>query len=114
MFEIRVPNNKDATQRLSLEGNTYFFRTYFNSRKQGWTFDLTDSEGNEIVMGVAIAPNQNLTYRYEIGNPLEGDFVCLRLSNTEQPIGRSNLGFNKDYTILFMTPEELDLFKIER
>lgn len=113
MFEIRVPDSSDSTQRISIENTLYLFRTYFNTRKKGWNFDLIDVDGNAVVEGAAIIQNQNLTYRYS-NKQFEGDFVCLKVKSTIEPIKRNNLGFGKDYTILFLSPEELDLFNIER
>lgn len=108
MKEIKIRDKSNFSQRISLENITYLLRITFNTRLRGWYLDLSDVNGEPIYQGIKITPQTNLTYRFIKDDAPSGDFVCIRVTNTEQPLDRDNFGFDKDYSLVYFTQDELE------
>lgn len=77
--ELPLYEDEDYYYTVSLEGNAYQFRLYFNMRMQQWIYDLRYVDGDPIVLGEALVPNLPILLEY--ATPLTG-FLWL------QPIGK--------------------------
>ena len=104
---IKIPNSPESTQILSLSGVEYNLRLTFNTADKHWRLDIRDLDSNEIVSGLKIMPNQNLTWRYKyLENMPAGNIYCIRQKNDFSAVGRDNLGVDKTYTLVYLTEAE--------
>ena len=107
MININVPNFPESYQNISLEGVEYRLRLTYNTRDKHWRMSLLNLDNEEIISGIKIMPNQNLTWRYSyIDGMPPGNFYCLRLKNDYSDVGRDNLGYDKTYQLFYMTQQE--------
>ena len=106
-LEIFVPSTPYSEQQVSLGESVLTFEFKFNSRNSSWYLNLYDSQKEtEILTGIKIQPNQNLTGRYKLeGFPL-GALWCLRVQSSEEVLGRYNLGVGKNYSMFYLSDDE--------
>ena len=112
---IKVPDSAYSDSEVTLSGKTYIFTFKFNSRNSSWYLDLKDSDGDIILAGIKIMPNQNLTGRYistTSENFPDGNLWCFRALNDFSPIGRDNFGLGKTYELTFLTHQDEEDFGI--
>lgn len=104
---IKVPDAPESVQIVALGGQEYKLRLTFNTADKHWRLDIQDLDGNTIIAGLKVMPNQNLTWRYSYieGMPT-GDICCLRQKNNFDDVGRYNLGDDKAYALAYMTRDE--------
>lgn len=81
-------NDWDYNYQISLEGNSYLVRIYYNERMQGWGFDLALEGGGNIVVGERLVPHY----------PLLADYVKPNLTGFLwlEPIGGSIEKFREE------------------
>lgn len=104
---IKVPDAPESTQTLSLSGVEYNIRLTFNTVDKHWRLDIRDLDLNEIVSGLKVMPNQNLTWRYRyIESMPAGSIYCMRQKNDFSDVGRDNLGVDKTYVLIYLTETE--------
>jgi hypothetical protein len=104
---IKVPDAPESTQVVALGGQEYTLRLTYNTADKHWRLDIQDLDGNTILSGLKVMPNQNLTWRYShIDGMPEDDICCLRQKNNFDDVGRDNLGDDKTYTLAYMTRDE--------
>jgi hypothetical protein len=110
---IKVPDSPWSSQRIPLKGETFLFVFKFNTRDESWNLDIQTTLENPIISGIKIMPNQNLTFRQKYKTQLpSGNLWCIRSKNNFSPIGRENLGIDKTYELMWLTPEEEEEFGI--
>lgn len=81
-------NDWDYQYQISLEGNSYSVRIYYNERIKGWCFDLSIEGGANIVVGERLVPYYPILEDYVTPN-LTG-FIWL------EPIGDSLEKFREE------------------
>ena len=110
MLLINIPDEPYYTQRVTLESTAIRLITKFNSRNNSWYLDIKTGGGSsDILSGIKIMPNQNLTGRYDLPLLPDGNFFCLRTQNRFDDIGRDNFGNDKVYQLYWVpTDEELE------
>lgn len=81
-------NEWDYEYQVSLEGNAYSLRIYYNERIKGWCFDLSVEGGASIVNGLRLVPYYPILQDYVTPN-LTG-FMWL------EPIGDSLEKFREE------------------
>jgi hypothetical protein len=107
-LKINVPDNAWSEQSISLSGIDYRFVFYFNDRDSRWRLDIFSSE-TPVITGIKIMENQALvTANYYPDLFQHGELFCIRVKQDGLPVGRSNLGFNKAYEIMYLTVEEVN------
>lgn len=103
---INIPDSAYSEQRVSLSNNLVILVLKFNIRNQAWYLDIKNSDGSEnILTGLKLMPNQNLTGRYilpELGN---GNLWCLRVKNDFSRIDRDNL-VSGSYSLTWLSNTE--------
>jgi hypothetical protein len=104
---IPVPEQSTAKYRVVLNGLSYIFVFRFNTRDKRWYFDLYSDEEILLKGGTKVMENQSLLLRYNIEG-FFGDIICEKSNKVEDTVGRSNLGIDKDYELIYYTQEELD------
>lgn len=105
-YIISVPDSPASTQRITIEGLTYFIYLAYNSRQESWELTLHNEDNEPLVEGIKLIPDQNITKRFLWVDRFEGDIVISIYNATAEPITRDNLG--TDYLIVYVTKEELD------
>lgn len=77
---LPLHSEEDYTYNVSLEGNAYNLRFYYNNRMEKWIFDLSYANGDPIILGTPLVPNYELLIYYI--TPLSGMFYL-------EPIGKN-------------------------
>lgn len=67
---------------VSLEGIAYEIWLYYNERMQQWIFNLSDVQGNKIVMGEALVPEYPMFLDYILPD-LTGAFILVPIGKTQ-------------------------------
>ncbi|MNQ49023.1 hypothetical protein D3C85_629140 [compost metagenome] len=78
---LPLSSDSDYEYQVSLEGNAYTFRIYYNNRCVQWFFDLTRDNGTAVVLGEALVALYPIMADYAI--PELNGFLFL------EPIGES-------------------------
>lgn len=79
---IPLFGDADYSYRISLQGNSYNFRLYYNERAGLWFFDLRLDDGTPVVLGEGFIPTYPIMLEYALF-PLTGYFWL-------EPIGTIN------------------------
>jgi hypothetical protein len=106
MLFVPVPEISWSDIKLQLGGLEYTFTWSFNGRDLRWRFDLYLGE-EPVITGVKIVESQSLLERYQLPEFDHGDLYCVRVGASFDDVGRDNLGFGKNYQIVYLTNEEL-------
>lgn len=105
--KIKVPNSAFSEQQVNIGLDQITLILKFNSRNNAWYLDIKDSSADaEILSGIKVMPMQNLTGRYILDNFPSGNIWCMRQNSVSDPIGRDNLGTDKDYGLWYFSNEE--------
>lgn len=111
--KIRIPDTPFSEQKVVIGDNLLTVILKFNSRNNSWYLDIKDAVGeNNIISGIKIMPNQNLTGRYVIDEFSNGNLWCQRNVNTDTVLGRDNFGINKDYGLIYLSNDEEEILGI--
>jgi hypothetical protein len=106
-FSIRVPDSAFHTQSINIGGRAFNITFKFNESDKSWYMRLSSLSEEDLTSDIKVMPNQNLTGRFPTESPLtEGNIWCLRFKNDYSPIGRYNLGVDKNYELVYLTFEE--------
>lgn len=107
---VPVPPNPPSQVDINLSGQRYTFTYKFNpllGEGGRWRLDIQDSSGSYLCRGRTLiekwSPNAHLT---DNGLP-DGILYVTNVNNTEEPVGRNNLGLGKDYELWYYTNLEL-------
>jgi hypothetical protein len=107
MEYIKIPDNPESFQVISLSGQEYVVQLTYNTADAHWRLSLLDLNYKAIVAGLKVMPSQNLTWRYRYieGMP-SGNIYCMRYKNDFSDVGRDNLGLGKTYQLVYLTEQE--------
>ncbi len=101
--KIPVPEVSWSEVNVSLGGQEYKITYTFNERDERWRFDLED-----IILGVKVMENQELTGRYLLEGLGQGDIYCIRYKRDGLDVGFSNLGIDDPYELVFLSNSEIE------
>lgn len=105
---IPTPEYAYSEVDVTLGGQSYTIEYTFNDIDESWRMSLYTGEGELIIAGIKIMPNALLLRKHALEEFAHGDIACVRLSpNTRRPPTFENLGFEKEYTLVYYTNEEL-------
>lgn len=83
---VKLPlfEDQDYEYQVSLEGNSYVYRVYYNTRAALWFWELRIEGGEYIIRGEALVPNYPIGIDYILPN-LSGYFWMepIQTLNTE-------------------------------
>jgi hypothetical protein len=79
----------DYNYTISLQGEAYNFRLYYNERAELWFYDLSFEDGTPVVAGEGFVPNYPIALDYTLF-PLTGYFWL-------EPIGAINTEKYKEF-----------------
>lgn len=106
-LQILTPSAAWSSQDITLGGIKYTFTYAFNKRDNRWSLSIHDSASNPVITGVKIMENSSLLARYRLDGFNHGDILCLRVLNTDDQVGRNNLGESLPYSLFYYTNDEL-------
>ena len=93
-------SDQDYRYQISLEGNTYVFRVYYNARMQLWMMDLSLENGSSILSGVGLVPNYLIAEDYALPD-LTGFFYLEPIENINTERYKTNPTSLAQYYRLF-------------
>lgn len=86
---------------VSLEGIAYEIWLYYNERMQQWIINLSDIQGNKIVMGEALVPEYPLFLDY-ITPDLSGCFFLIPIGESQNETISNPFEINKYYRLYYV------------
>lgn len=105
---IVIPTHSDLPsyqETVSIGGASYRLAFQWNTRTESWTFDISTTTGEPIVLGTRIVPDWDLLGRFVDRRLPVGRFIAHdRSGNGEKP-GRHELGDR--VLLIFATEDEL-------
>ncbi len=92
------------TTRVSLSTITYTLNFRYNSRASRWEMDILDASNNQILSGIILLINQDLTYQYKtaLSNLPVGTFFVL--DNTNQDTQPTQYSFGTTHSLIYADP----------
>jgi hypothetical protein len=94
------------TSRLALSGVTYTIRFRYNNRSTRWEMDIADGSNNDILDGIVLLINEDLTYQYKtaLANLPAGTFFVL--DNTNQNTQPTQFSFGTTHSLIYADPTQ--------
>lgn len=105
-LSLNVPVAPSAFYSVAIEQNSYQFTFRWQTRGRCWYLSITNSDGGYLCKGTKLVPNMNLLRRNKDNSPLGSLYVVKRTQDTTQIPGRSNIGPNKDFELMYYGVEE--------
>lgn len=67
---VKLPlfEDQDYEYQVSLQGNSYIFRAYYNTRQELWFWELKTEAGIYVIRGEALVPNYPIGIDYILPN----------------------------------------------
>lgn len=112
-LSFNVPTSPSAFYTVAIEQKVYRFTFRWQTRTTGtnaagcWYFSVETSEGVSLCKSVKLVPNVKLL-RNNLNHAPSGNIFVLKktLDNNQIP-GRSNVGPDKDFELVYFSEEEL-------
>lgn len=93
-----------VSYNVSLNGATFFIRTYFNEFARMWFLDLLDSDSNPVALGLALVPDINiLRYSQQLTDTIGELRISTVATGNDTP---TSLG--DDALLYYFTPGEFE------
>tara|TARA_R110002126_G_scaffold34517_8_gene106828 strand:+ start:1007 stop:1366 length:360 start_codon:yes stop_codon:yes gene_type:complete len=109
MLLINIPDSPYSEQNITLDGLTLQLILKYNIINSSWYLDIKTGSGkSEILSGIKVTPNRNLTGRHLVQELSGGDLWCLRSKNDFSPIDRDNFGEGEAYNLLWIPNSEVE------
>ena len=106
-IQIRVSESAYQEKLITINRQKMFITLSFNTRDNRWYIDLVDRNKDDIISGVKITPNKNLTGKYvDVHNLLGGDLVCVDTKVSGKDIEKDTFGTDKQFQLLYISNEE--------
>jgi hypothetical protein len=91
--------------RITLSGTTYVLRFRYNYRSTRWMMDIADASNNDILDGMVMKINTDLTYQFRtsLSNLPPGQFFVIdNTGNNNQP---TQYSFGNTHTLYYADPD---------
>ncbi|NIQ92445.1 MAG: hypothetical protein GWN93_27070 [Deltaproteobacteria bacterium] len=93
IFEIPTTSDfADFKLRTVLEGGTYVFRIYWNSRQQRWHLSISDPDETPVLMGIPLVADTDVIGAFEIPGLPPGIIMLYDSGEKREEAGRDDLG----------------------
>lgn len=109
MVTINFPDVSYAKTEMSLGGLRYKFIYYFNESDNRWRIDIIHDD-EPVVSGLKVVESTSLIR--SVSDPIyfnHGDLICIKSLQTNNEAGRNNVGVGKEFKVLYLTNEELNI-----
>lgn len=88
--------------KITLSGVIYTLNVRYNTRSSRWIMDILDSSGNQLLMGIPVLINRDLTAQYLYLSIPPGVFIPT--DNTNQGNQATLYSFGLDHTLYYVDP----------
>ena len=106
-IQLKVDNNSYQDKTITINGNSFFITYSFNTRDSRWYFDMVDRNGIDIISGIKILPQQNLTRKYiQVNEYLAGNIYCINTNFDGSDVTRDNFGTDRKFQLWYFTTGE--------
>ncbi len=92
---LQIPVRSDIPSyefQITLEGTPYRLAFRYNRRRERWTMDIKNQQGETLLAGVPILVAMDLTSRFRVVNGPPGRFFAVDTSNQDLPPTEADLG----------------------
>lgn len=107
MLILNTPDSADTIIPTSLGGVLYDFHYKYNDTSSAWYLDLY-LNNSLLIGGVKLVEDTSLLYKYNLAEFNHGQLTVVKFKKTDEPCGRHNLGIGKDYSLVYISNEELN------
>lgn len=107
MLRIPIPDSAFASERITLNGQTYVFVFRYNSRQERWKLDIQDAFEEPIKNGLTLVENMSITGHLSLPDEFGGDLYCVKLLAGEDRLGRDNVGIGKTHELVYIGDNEI-------
>lgn len=108
-LSLTVPASPSAYYNITIEQKPYKFIFRWQTRGRCWYLSIEDRDGFVITRNVKLTPEMQL-FRQNLDKAPEGILrVVKTIDDRVQTPGRSNIGPNKDFQLIYASWEELGL-----
>lgn len=87
---------------ITLNGVNFVFQLLFNVRMNRWIMNISDSSGNQILSGIPVLINRNLTGQYATLAIPKGSFFVV--DDTGQFTQPTQFSFGVDHSCYYIDP----------
>lgn len=101
MIRIPIPDVSNSSAKVSLAGVTFTFQYTYNSTSKTFYLNVLKS-GRLIVAGLKLTEGSLLWNKYALDELSIGEIFVAKLKETEEPVGRDNIGLDKAYELVFI------------
>jgi hypothetical protein len=109
MLLINIPDSPYSEQNITLDGLLIKLILKYNVISSSWYLDIKSGSGvTNLLSGIKITPNRNLTGRHLIDELSGGSLWCLRTKSDLSPISRGNFGEGKTYGLFWISDYEIE------
>lgn len=106
MLILNTPESADTNIPVSLGGVLYDFHYKYNGTSECWYVDLYLN--NQLLVGsLKLVEGTLPLMKYNLAEFNHGQLIVVKFKKTEEPCGRHNLGIGKDYSLVYISNEEL-------
>lgn len=88
---------------ITLSGVIYQLQFKYNTRMARWIMSVNDSTGNQLLAGIVLLIERNLTGQYLYLTIPPGLFFCT--DDTSQDTQPTQFSFGVDHTLFYVDPE---------
>lgn len=89
--------------KMTLSGTIFSLKVYFNVRMNRWLMNISDSQANQILVGVPILIQRSLTSQYPTLALPAGQFICTDDTGLgNQP---TQYSFGQTNTLYYLDPD---------
>lgn len=110
MLTINIPDSPNVAQPVALGGVNYTFYFYYPSltTEQGNYYHLDIYLGEELLISsIKLVEGISLLNRHALDDFSHGDLYVVKVNTTDEDPGRNNVGFNKDYQLVYIGNDEV-------
>lgn len=104
---LTFPMRNDLPQysfNITLSGTIFQAQILYNGRMDRWIMNINDSAGNQILSGIPVLIERDLTAQYATLTIPEGTFVAI--DNSGQDTQATRFSFGLDHTLYYVDPSE--------
>lgn len=114
MLIINTDKLPYTEQVVALSGVSVTLIFKYSIITESWWLDIKDRSGTvEILSGVEITANRNLTGRHILEGFPAGNLYCLRNKATTNKVSYDNFGANEEYSLYWIPRNEEEEFGID-
>lgn len=94
------------TTTIALSGVSYTLRFRYNTRNTRWEMDIADGAGNDILDGIVLLINNDLTFQYQtaLSNLPVGNFFVV--DKTGQGMQPTQFSFGTTHSLIYADPTQ--------